>query len=75
MTIVEKPQDYTFKKGHFIGLNVQTEIADWSVPKAPDCAGAACNLVRVNWESGETTVTLPVVGAPRDPATLFQTGS
>jgi X-Pro dipeptidyl-peptidase len=71
-TIVEKPQDYTFKQGHFIGLNVQTEINDWSLPKAdPDCITALCSLVRVNWENGETTLTLPVVNAPKNPATLF----
>jgi hypothetical protein len=32
---------------------VQTEINDWSLPKAyPDCITPACNIVRVNWESG-----------------------
>jgi X-Pro dipeptidyl-peptidase len=71
-TIVEKPQDYTFKQGHFIGLNVQTEIDDWSLPKPyPDCTTLACNIVRVNWENGETTLTLPVVDAPKNPALLF----
>jgi predicted acyl esterase len=71
-TIVEKPQDYTFKQGHFIGLNVQTEIDDWSLPKPyPDCITPACNIVRVNWENGETTLTLPVVDAPKNPASLF----
>jgi X-Pro dipeptidyl-peptidase len=75
MTIVEKPQDYTFKQGHFIGLNVQTEINDWSLPKPyPGCVTPACNTVRINWEQGETTVTLPVVGAPKNPATLFESG-
>ena len=75
-TIVEKPQDYTFKKGHFIGLNVQTEIDDWSLPKAyPGCTSVVCNTVRVNWEKGQTTVTLPVVNAPKSPAALFVAGS
>ena len=75
-TIVEKPQDYTFKKGHFIGLNVQTEINEWSLPKAYSaCTSVVCNTVRVNWEKGETTVTLPVVNAPRTPATLFDSAS
>jgi hypothetical protein len=51
---------------------VQTEINDWSLPKAyPDCITPACNIVRVNWESGETTLTLPVVDAPKNPALLF----
>jgi X-Pro dipeptidyl-peptidase len=74
-TILEKPQDYTFKQGHFIGLNVQTEINDWSLPKAYPCTSVVCNTVRVNWEHGETTVTLPVVNAPRSPAALFDVGS
>jgi predicted acyl esterase len=75
-TIVEKPQDYTFKKGHFIGLNVQTEINEWSLPKAYSaCTSVVCNTVRVNWEKGETTVTLPVVNAPRTPAALFDSAS
>ena len=76
LTIVEKPQDYTFKKGHFIGLNVQTEINDWSLPKPyPNCISLTCSLVRINWESGQTTVTLPVVDAPKNPAQLFTPGS
>jgi hypothetical protein len=58
--------------GDFIGLNVQTEINDWSLPKAyPDCITLACNIVRVNWENGGTTLTLPVVDAPKNPALLF----
>jgi hypothetical protein len=73
---VEKPQDYTFKTGHFIGLNVQTEINDWSLPKVYSaCTSVVCNTVRVNWEKGETTVTLPVVNAPRTPAALFDAAS
>jgi predicted acyl esterase len=65
LTVVEKPQDYVFKAGHFIGLNVQTEIADWSVPKC------VCGAVRLLWENGETTVTLPVVDAPSNADSLF----
>ncbi len=62
MTVVTKPQDYTFKAGHRIGLNIQTEIADWSVPKPyPNCADPNCALVRINWERGKTRVVLPVV--------------
>ena len=76
LTIVEKPQDYTFKQGHFIGLNVQTEINDWSFPKAyADCTSIVCSTVRINWEKGQTTVTLPVVNAPKTPAALFDSGS
>ena len=76
LTIVEKPQDYTFKQGHFIGLSVQTEIDDWSLPKVySDCVSLVCNTVRVSWEAGQTTVTLPVVDAPKNPATLFVSGT
>lgn len=75
ITIVEKPQDYTFKKGHFIGLNVQTEIDDWSLPKVDEsCTTLECRTVRIGWEDGKTTVTLPVVQAPRRPADLFESG-
>jgi predicted acyl esterase len=75
VTIVEKPQDYTFKQGHFIGLNVQTEIDDWSLPKPyPDCVSPTCTTVRINWEGGETSVVLPVVDAPKNPAALFEGG-
>jgi X-Pro dipeptidyl-peptidase len=70
--IVEKPQDYTFRRGHLIGLMVQTEIDDWSLPKLyPGCLTLACTTVRVHWEGGDTAVVLPVVGAPDDPTTLF----
>ena len=71
--VVEKPQDYTFRRGHLIGLMVQTEIDDWSIPKPYPCLTLACSTVRVHWEAGETAVVLPVVGAPADPTTLFAT--
>lgn len=72
MTIVEKPQDYTFRKGHLIGLSVQTEIAEWNVPKPyPGCTSIVCSTVRIDWSAGQTTVTLPVVGAPRRAGELF----
>jgi predicted acyl esterase len=75
VTIVEKPQDYTFKRGHLIGLMVQTEINDWSLPKLyPGCLSLACTTVRVHWEAGETALILPIVGAPSDPSTLFAAG-
>lgn len=33
-----KPTDYTFLAGHYIGLNIQTEINEWSIPKPyPGC--------------------------------------
>ncbi len=75
MRVVEKPQDYTFRKGHLIGLVVQTEIDEWSLPKAyAECSSADCATVRVDWEQGKTRVVLPVVDAPTDPAALFDAG-
>jgi hypothetical protein len=36
--IAGKPVDYTFLAGHMIGLNIQTEINEWSLPKPyPGC--------------------------------------
>jgi predicted acyl esterase len=75
MRIVAKPQDYTFRKGHLIGLAIQTEILEWNLPKPdPSCTTAACTSVRIDWELGKTRVVLPVVGAPADPAALFGPG-
>jgi X-Pro dipeptidyl-peptidase len=72
MRIVAKPQDYTFRKGHLIGLALQTEILEWNLPKPdPGCTTAACTTVRIDWEQGKTRVVLPVVDAPADPAALF----
>jgi X-Pro dipeptidyl-peptidase len=83
MNIVLNPQDYTFKKGHHIGLMIATEINEWSIPKpypcAPDPTAAdpaasvtGCANVRVMWENGGTKLTLPLVN-PGDPETLFST--
>lgn len=66
MTVVQKPQDYTFKKGHSIGLSIQTEIAEWATPKPyAGCDSAACNTVTLDWRSGRTKLVLPVVGGAR----------
>lgn len=71
MKVVEKPQDYTFKKGHRIGLTVQTEIIEWNVPKPPPCT-TPCPEVRTHWQIGNTNVTLPVVNAPSNLRRLFE---
>ncbi len=76
-TVVEKPQDYVFKKGHSIGLNIQTEILEWSLPKAyPGCdsLSEACAFVKVNWREGKTQIVLPVVNGPKDAMQLFSAG-
>jgi predicted acyl esterase len=75
MTIVAKPQDYTFKKGHFIGLNFQTEINEWSLPKPyAGCEGTpdqSCANIFIDWVDGKTQLILPVVNGPRHAADLF----
>jgi X-Pro dipeptidyl-peptidase len=63
-TIVEKPQDYVFEKGHSIGLNVQTEINEWSLPKPyPGCDSMdpSCVYLKIDWKQGKTRVILPLV--------------
>jgi X-Pro dipeptidyl-peptidase len=73
-TVVTKPQDYTFKKGHYIGLQIQTEIIDWAVPKVyPGCDSMdqRCTNFYINWLEGKTSVILPVVNGPRDGSDLF----
>ena len=83
MNIVLNPQDYTFKKGHHIGLMIATEINEWSMPKPypcqpdptaadPSASLTSCANVRVLWEKGETKLTLPLVN-PGSPGSLFDT--
>lgn len=77
VTVVEKPQDYVFKKGHSIGLNVQTEINEWSLPKAyPGCDSAdqSCAYLKVNWKKGKTRVVLPLVMDRQGHMDLFSGG-
>ncbi|MGH2808870.1 MAG: CocE/NonD family hydrolase [Actinomycetota bacterium] len=74
MTIPAHPTDYTFKKGHQIGLLVATELNEWSVPKPYPCTSLECVQVRINWEQGKTRLILPMVNAPRDPKDLFDLG-
>jgi X-Pro dipeptidyl-peptidase len=85
MTVVANPQDYTFKKGHHIGLMIATELNEWSTPKPYPCTttgepntaepgntsfATACTHVRVHWEEGATSVTLPLVN-PGKTSSLF----
>ncbi|MGH2828054.1 MAG: CocE/NonD family hydrolase [Actinomycetota bacterium] len=68
MTVVAKPTDYIFKKGHRIGLSIATETAEWMVPKPyPGCegAGAECATFRIHWERGRTQLVLPVLRPAR----------
>ena len=77
MTIEEKPIDYVFKKGHYIGLNFMTENNEWALPKPYPCdnADAGCAKVRVHWEDGQTKLVLPIVGEPSNPLDLFDFGA
>ena len=76
VTVVTKPTDYVFKAGHMIGLQVATEINEWSVPKVYPCASTATDCVQVDllWEDGRFGIDLPVVDAPTDPDDLFTYG-
>ncbi|HYP24845.1 MAG TPA: CocE/NonD family hydrolase C-terminal non-catalytic domain-containing protein, partial [Actinomycetota bacterium] len=77
-TIVMKPQDYVFRKGHVIGLQIATEILEWHVPKAPaTCEGADpatpddCAMFQIDWTESQTRLSLPIVDPPRDLDRLF----
>ena len=74
VTVVQHPQDYTFKKGHVIGLLVATEINEWSLPKAYPCNSLECVRVEIAWEKGKTKLSLPLVNAPRNTMDLFDFG-
>lgn len=87
--ITAMPTDYTFLAGHFLGLNIQTEILEWSLAKPyPGCdvlpeppsdptdptsatKKKSCATFFINWEEAKTRVILPVVDAPKNPASLF----
>ncbi|MGH2735748.1 MAG: CocE/NonD family hydrolase [Actinomycetota bacterium] len=75
--VVTKPQDYVFKKGHYIGLNIQTEILEWAQSKPyPGCEdqNQQCAFFEVEWQDGKTRLVLPIVNAPRNPMKLFDLG-
>jgi X-Pro dipeptidyl-peptidase len=60
--IATKPQDYTFKKGHSVGINFQSEIIEWAKSKAYPCQSAECVRYILDWTKGDVQVILPVVG-------------
>ena len=74
MTVVHKPVDYTFKKGHLIGLNIQSELNEWVLSKPYPCTSEACLNVTVHLMDGKTQLFLPIVNGPRNPRDLFVTG-
>ena len=67
LSVPMKPTDWTFEKGHFIGLGISTEIDEWSLPKPYPCPEAGpdaanCAYVQVDWQHAKTRLILPVVG-------------
>ncbi|HEV3473519.1 MAG TPA: CocE/NonD family hydrolase C-terminal non-catalytic domain-containing protein, partial [Actinomycetota bacterium] len=81
-TVAAHPVDYVFKKGHHIGLNIQTEILEFMVPKPyPGCeaipdpsAREGCSYMTIDWQDARTRVILPVVDAPKNAMSLFDFG-
>ena len=63
--VVMKPQNYTFKKGHRIGVLVMGSNAAWARPEGPQ-------QLTVHHGASGTTLTLPIVNPPANPAALFQ---
>lgn len=76
VTVVTKPTDYVFRKGHAIGLSIATEINEWSIPKIYPCATPSTDCVQVDLlrEDGTLGVDLPVVNAPKEVDDLFDFG-
>lgn len=73
MNVTAKPVDYTFRKGHNIGLNIQTEMNEWVVPKPNSEATCTtgCPFIDIDWVNAKTRIIVPVVNAPKDPMDLF----
>lgn len=69
-TVVAKPQDYIFRKGHAIGLLIMSEQLEWVVAKPyVDPSTNGTPTVDVD-ASGATVLHLPLVGAI-NPKALF----
>jgi X-Pro dipeptidyl-peptidase len=73
MNVIAKPVDYTFKKGHNIGLNIQTEMNEWVLPKpnSETTCTTGCPFIDIDWANAKTRIVVPVVNAPKDPMDLF----
>ena len=78
-TVEAHPIDYVIKKGHYLGLNIQTEIIEWMVPKPyPGCDAvpdpnneSGCTYVKINWQEGRTRLIVPIVNPPKNTASMF----
>ncbi len=62
-TVLAKPTDYVFRKGHRIALLVATSSAEWTLPKAYD--GAPGSPTYALELGSATTLTLPLAGDTR----------
>src|SRR5919197_5195740 len=71
LSVTAKPTDWTFRKNHFIGLGIATEIDEWSLPKPYPCDGPDCVFIKVDWQHARTRLILPVVGGIGNPDSLF----
>ncbi len=67
-TAIMKPQDYTFGKGHRIGVVLLASNVAWVRPDVP---GQSTTVHHGAGPQG-TSLTLPVVAPPADPAELFE---
>jgi X-Pro dipeptidyl-peptidase len=70
-TVVAKPQDYIFRKGHAIGLLITDVHTEWVVPKPYDDPAAGAGPTVTVDTGGRTVLTLPVVGRGVDARKLF----
>lgn len=71
LTLVAKPQDYIFRKGHAIGLMIMETHEEWIVPKAyDDPAGGQGESLTID-TNGKTVLHLPVVGTRVSAKSLF----
>ena len=62
-TVVTKPTDYVFRRGHRIALLVATSSVEWTLPKAYDGApGSPAYSLELG---SATTLTLPLAGETR----------
>ena len=66
-TVVAKPTDWTFEKGHRIALVLHTASSEWVAAKPYDGAPSPRYVLELG---GATSLTLPLVGAG-DVRTLF----
>ena len=79
VTVETHPIDYVIKKGHYIGLNLQSEIIEWMLPKPyPGCDAVpdpqsenGCAYVKIFLDEARTRLIVPIVNAPKDAGSLF----